>query len=122
MLFPIINAGGTFWQNKSLGKLNGIIAAITPNGYLFVICIVFSCPASVPAGILSPYKCFALSINPLVPILTFAISPLASFIGFPVSLDNKIANLSLFSSTKSTNLYNISALSYIETFSHFFCS
>ena len=87
-----------------------MIAAITPIGYLFVICIVFSLPASCPAGILSLYKCFALSINALTPIRTLATSPLASLIGFPVSAVKSCANLSLFSSTKSTNLYSISAL------------
>ena len=122
MLFPIIKAGGTFWQNKSLGKLNGIIAAITPSGALVVICIVFSFPASLDPTKLSPYKCFAFSTNPRTPILTFATSPLASVIGFPVSSDNNFAKRSLFSSTKSTNLYSISPLSYIETCAHFFCS
>ena len=47
----------------------------------------------------------------LIPILTFAISPLASLIGLPVSCDSKLAKRSLFSSTKSTNLYKISPLS-----------
>ena len=68
------------------------------------------------------YKCFAFSTNPLTPMRTFAISPLASFIGFPVSFDSNVASLSLFSSTKSTNLYNFSALSYIDVLAHFFCS
>ena len=53
-LFPIIKALGTFWPNKSHGKLNGIIQATTPNGCWTVICIVFSCPTSLPAGITFP--------------------------------------------------------------------
>ena len=91
--------------------MNGIIATITPRGALVVICIVFSFPSSEEPTKLSPYKCFAFSTNPRTPILTFAISPLASVIGFPVSSDNSLAKRSLFSSTRFTNLYKISPLS-----------
>ena len=47
-LFPINKAAGTFWQNKSLGKLNGITATTTPKGAWTVYCKVASLPFSWP--------------------------------------------------------------------------
>ena len=66
--------------------------------------------------------CFAFSTYPHANVLVFPISIRASRIGFPVSLQSKVAKSSAFSSTRSANFSMILPRSCSGTFAHVFCA
>ncbi len=60
-VLPTANAGPNLCATKLNGKLNGVMADITPKGSLFVQPIRSPAPGAASIGTVSPFACLAPS-------------------------------------------------------------